>query len=192
MKNANSTNSQVQTFNFQADLISPAHRIRVVTVDGAPWFVTSDVSEALGFTYENAKYHIKNNLSDDESGVMEKRASSQTTLSLFPGTTARVSMVSESALYKLILRSNVPTAKPFQDWVTKVVLPAIRKDGAYIMGEEKVVTGEMSEDELVLKAVGILQKKVERLTAERDLAIRAALVPELPYKVLYKPRGVVV
>ena len=75
-----------------------------------------------------------------------------------------VSLVSESGLYKLVLRSNKPEAKPFQDWVTKTVLPAIRKDGAYIMGEEKVATGEMSEDELVLKALGILQKKVERLS----------------------------
>ena len=34
------------------------------------------------------------------------------------------------------------TAKPFQDRVTKTVLPAIRKDGAYIMGEEKAATGD--------------------------------------------------
>lgn len=51
------------------------------------------------------------------------------------------------------MRSNKPEARAFQDWVTKVVLPAIRKDGAYVMGEEKVVTGEMTEDELVLKAI---------------------------------------
>lgn len=40
------------------------------------------------------------------------------------------------------MRSNRPEAKPFQDWVTKVVLPAIRKDGGYILAEEKVATGE--------------------------------------------------
>jgi prophage antirepressor-like protein len=39
-------------------------------------------------------------------------------------------LISESGLYKLILRSDKPQAKPFQDWVTQVVLPAIRKDGA--------------------------------------------------------------
>lgn len=65
-------------------------------------------------------------------------------------------------------RSYKPEAKAFQDWVTRVVLPAIRKDGAYVLGEEKVVTGEMDEDELVLKALGILQRKTERLTLERD------------------------
>ena len=68
------------------------------------------------------------------------------------------------------MRSNKPEAQFFQGWVTKVVLPAIRKDGAYIMGEEKVASGEESEDELVLKALGILQKKVDRITQERDRA----------------------
>lgn len=54
-------------------------------------------------------------------------------------------IVSESGLYALILGSRMPKAKAFRRWVTGVVLPAIRKDGAYIKGEEKVVTGEMSK-----------------------------------------------
>ncbi len=40
-----------------------------------------------------------------------------------------VTLVSESGLYKLIMRSNSLAALPFQDWVTREVLPAIRKDG---------------------------------------------------------------
>jgi prophage antirepressor-like protein len=59
-----------------------------------------------------------------------------------------------------------PTIKKFQDWVTKDVLPAIRKDGAYVMGEEKVRTGEMSEDEFVLKAMTMLQGKAQRFCEE--------------------------
>lgn len=55
-------------------------------------------------------------------------------------------LIFESGLYKLIMRSNKPEAAQFQDWVTKVVLPAIRKDGAYIEGEEKLASGELSED----------------------------------------------
>lgn len=43
-------------------------------------------------------------------------------------------IVNESGLYSLILRSRKPEAKRFKKWVTSVVLPAIRKDGAYIMG----------------------------------------------------------
>jgi phage regulator Rha-like protein len=44
-------------------------------------------------------------------------------------------IVSESGLYKVLMRSDKPEAKAFQDWVTRDVLPAIRKDGAYVMGD---------------------------------------------------------
>ena len=62
------------------------------------------------------------------------------------------------------MRSDKPEVRAFQDWVTRVVLPAIRKDGAYVMGEEKVA----SEDELVMRAMSIMSRKVERLAKERD------------------------
>ncbi|USQ73511.1 hypothetical protein NF552_05105 [Roseomonas mucosa] len=37
------------------------------------------------------------------------------------------------------MRSDKPEARQFQEWVTRDVLPAIRKDGAYVMGEEKAL-----------------------------------------------------
>ncbi len=43
--------------------------------------------------------------------------------------------VSESGLYKLIMRSDKPQAKAFQDWVAKEVLPSIRKTGSYVTGQ---------------------------------------------------------
>ena len=74
-----------------------------------------------------------------------------------------MTLISESGLYKLIMRSDKPQAKPFQDWVTKVVLPAIRKDGGYIAGEEKVATGEISDGNAGTKRTpppGIFQKNL--------------------------------
>lgn len=53
----------------------------------------------------------------------------------------RAKLMTESGLYKVLFQSRKPEARAFQDWVTRVVLPAIRKDGGYIMGEEKVATG---------------------------------------------------
>jgi len=82
-------------------------------------------------------------------------------------------LISESGLYKLIMRAH-PNANPavarFQNWVTREVLPAIRKDGMYVMGEEKVKSGELSEDEFILKAMTILKSKAERLTQELAVA----------------------
>ena len=48
--------------------------------------------------------------------------------------------IEESGLYELIMQSRKPQAVEFKRWVRKDVLPAIFKDGAYIMGEEKVAT----------------------------------------------------
>lgn len=140
--------SQVQLFDFGA------LTLRVVELDGQPWFMAKDVCAALGLT--NASVACK--------AVGEGECSK---LNLGQRGLGAALVISESGLYKLVMRSDKPQAKAFQDWVTKVVLPAIRKDGAYVMGEEKVATGEMSEDELVLKAFGIMQRKLQRLTAEK-------------------------
>jgi len=67
------------------------------------------------------------------------------------GTRTQVAkVVNRGGLDRLIMRSDKPEARAFQDWVIRTVLPAIRKDGGYIMGEEKVVTGEMDEDVFIL------------------------------------------
>ncbi len=81
----------------------------------------------------------------------EKRRSGRKELpELFSGSRApSLNLVSDSGLYKLVMRSDKPEAKEFQNWVTKVVLPAIRNDGGYIHVEEHVVSGAMTEDELV-------------------------------------------
>jgi hypothetical protein len=49
-------------------------------------------------------------------------------------------IINESGLYRLIMRSDKATARPFQDWVTKDVLPAIRKTGGYCLNEEARAT----------------------------------------------------
>lgn len=144
--------SQVQKFNF--GLMD----LRVIEQDGQPWFVAVDVYLALGLQQHGG---ILNPLSDDEKTIRGR-----TSVGMSPG--RDIWLISESGLYKLVMRSDKPQAKAFQDWVTRVVLPAIRKDGAYVLGEEKVATGEISEDELILRAMQAQQKKVERLALERD------------------------
>lgn len=92
------------------------------------------------------------------------------------GGNPNTTIVTEAGLYKLILRSDKPEARAFQDLVTGTVLPAIRKDGMYVAGEEKVATGQMSEDELTLLVMDRLRVKVDRLKQERDAAVRAEKV----------------
>ena len=139
------------TYDFQG------HKVRVLTLEGEPWFVAIDVCRVLGFSRpdnmhrtlgEGERIHTPHQMRGDF------------------GLTHRNVLISESGLYKLIMRSDKPEARPFQDWVTREVLPAIRKDGMYVMGEEKVRTGEMTEDEFILKAMTLLKGKAERLTEE--------------------------
>jgi prophage antirepressor-like protein len=146
-------NTQLSTYDFNTNTI------RVVDLDGEPWFVAADVANALQFkNVSTSMSHILSPLGSDE----KMRAPKNLSLARQP------LIISESGLYQLIMRSDKPEAREFQRWVTGTVLPAIRKDGGYIMGEEKVVTGEMDEDAFILKAVEILQGKVARLKAEKE------------------------
>lgn len=104
--------------------------------DGEPWFVVRDVCDALGIS----------NVTDATRNIKDDRK-----LRLNLGLPGRAPLaVSEAGLYDLVLQSRKPEAVKFKEWVTGTVLPAIRKDGAYVMGEEKVAAGEMSEDEITL------------------------------------------
>lgn len=142
------------------------HNIRVVTIDKAPWFVAADVCDALGLhpAPSNGSYQSHYRRLDADQLALA-------TVEQTKGRSLRMKLVAEAGVYTLVMRSNKPEAKAFQDWVTGTVLPAIRKDGAYIKDEEKLATGEMNEDEFVLKAMEILNRKVARITAERDACL---------------------
>lgn len=150
--------NQVQTFGF--GLMD----VRVIEQYGQHWFVAGDVCQCLGLKVDSRNRSYQNHyrrLAPDELSLASVKSASGRG-------TSTAKLISESGLYKLVMRSDKPEARAVQDWVTCVVLPAIRKDGAYVMGEEKVATGELSEDELVMRAMSIMSRKVERLAQERD------------------------
>lgn len=121
-------------FTFNND-----NTIRVVDIDGDPWFLAQDVCRAIGVAVDKRSGNVVfapsrfTTLDSDEVRLHPMQ------VNLADGRVQMRQMyhLSESGLYKLILRSDKPEAKDFQNWVTKVVLPAIRKDGGYIAGEEK-------------------------------------------------------
>ena len=69
--------------------------------------------------------------------------------------------IPENIFYKLCFKAKNEIARRFQDIVTDEILPAIRQTGGYIAGEEN-----MNEDELILKAMNVLNAKVEKLRQE--------------------------
>ena len=87
--------------------------IRVImTEDGEPLFVASDVAEILG--YRDA-YNMTRRLDPDEKGT---RSTST------PGGIQEVTTINESGLYTAILGSRVEGARKFKHWVTSEVLPS--------------------------------------------------------------------
>lgn len=144
--------NNLTNFNFRDN------QIRVVELEGKPWFVAVDVCRVLGMDTGKGTHKWIGRLPADERRTHR--------LAMGIRGNPNVAIVAESGLYKIVMRSDKPEAKVFQDWVAREVLPAIRKDGAYVMGEEQVRSGDLSEDEFILRAFSILQKKVERLTAE--------------------------
>ncbi len=83
-----------------------------------------------------------------------------------PGGPQTLACVTEAGLYRILMRSNSQNARQIQDWVTQVVLPSIRKTGGYVMGQEKVVTGELSMEEMTLRVLQFQANLVEKLKAD--------------------------
>ena len=103
----------ITPFNFND------HAVRVLQIEDAPWFVATDVAESLG--YKSPK-DAASYLDDDEKGSAIVRT---------PGGDQKLTVINESGLYALVLRSRKPEARKFAKWVTAEVLPSIRKTGQY-------------------------------------------------------------
>ena len=99
--------------------------VRVVEVNGEPWWVAKDVCDVLG--YENSRKALADHIDEDEKGV---------TKCYTLGGSQEMNIISESGLYTLILRSNKAEARPFRRWVTHEVLPSLRRNGFYAAGQE--------------------------------------------------------
>lgn len=100
--------------------------VRLVEIDGEPWFVGKDVAEILG--YSNSRKALADHVDDEDKndGV---------TIRDSIGREQKPILINESGLYSLILSSKLPTAKQFKRWVTVEVLPTIHKHGAYMTPE---------------------------------------------------------
>ena len=98
--------------------------VRIVMVDGDPWFVAVDVAKLLG--YANPQKAVRTHCRNARA------------VSTFEGVTDSVTpldpqtlLIPEPDVYRLIMRSNLPAAARFEEWVVGTVLPSIRKTGSY-------------------------------------------------------------
>lgn len=123
--------------------------IRTIEIDGKPYFVGTDVAKALG--YSNPRKAIL----DHCKGVTKRDTPTSSGVQ-------SMSYINEGDLYRLIMKSKLPSAEKFESWVMDEVLPAIRKTGSY----QKPMT---LEEQLQIVAKGTLEVKEEIRKANEDL-----------------------
>ena len=92
--------------------------IRTIEIDGKPYFVGTDVAKALG--YSNPRKAIL----DHCKGVTKRDTPTSSGIQ-------SMSYINEGDLYRLIIKSKLPSAEKFESWVMDEVLPIIRKTGSY-------------------------------------------------------------
>lgn len=158
--------------------------MRHVLVEGDPWFVAIDVCQCLGLKIKSGAYSHMSTLAADEKQLMRKGSVPAQNGELFRGMTTQLVFVSESGLYKLIMRSEKAAAREFQDWVTREVLPSIRKTGGYLLKEDMRSTAaadsraEFPMPSSFSDALRKLADEVERREQSEKLAAELAAARE--------------
>jgi prophage antirepressor-like protein len=115
--------------------------IRGMEVNGKPYVVASDVAKALGYKRPNdaisqhCKYTVKHRIPHPQNKTK----------------TLEVNIIPEGDVYRLIIKSKLPSAQKFEEWVMDEVLPEIRRTGGYI--DEGATTQQLEQ----------LQQKINKL-----------------------------
>lgn len=135
--------------------------VRTVMIGDEPYFVGKDVTDILG--YANSSKALADHV-DDEDKLNNESLSS---LGQRGGW-----LINESGLYSLILSSKLPQAKAFKRWVTSEVLPAIRKNEAYIT-PNKVEELLLNPDAMIRLLVAFKdeKEKAKKLEAEKSYLV---------------------
>ncbi|WP_353107918.1 BRO family protein [Gordonia sp. (in: high G+C Gram-positive bacteria)] len=122
--------------------------VRVITIDGEPWFVLNDLCRALGMARSASQ--VADRL---DKGV--RRAYPLQTA----GGTQQATVVSEPGMYEVVLRSDKPEAVAFRRWLTGTVLPEIRRTGSFVAEQ----TPELAMAQGLMAAQQIIAAKDDRI-----------------------------
>lgn len=139
--------------------------IRTLLIEDKPYFCASDVAKALGYAKPNnaISTHCRSTL---KQGIATKQ-----------GNYSEMIFVPEGDVYRLIMKSKLPSAEKFESWVMDEVLPTMRKTGGYINNVDLMVNtyfSDIPDDQKVLVKglmtnITALQNKNLALNNENDL-----------------------
>lgn len=128
--------------------------VRMLQIEGEPWFVGKDVADILG--YKNSQKAVRDHVDSDDK--LTERI-------VLAGQKREIICINESGLYSLILSSKLETAKKFKRWVTSEVLPSVRNHGAYLTAE-KLEEALTDPDTLIKLATTLKEEKARNKALE--------------------------
>lgn len=136
----------------------------VMNENNEPMFVANDVARILN--YSNPRDAVSKHCKSDgvaKCDIMDNLGRNQS-----------MSVLNEPNFYRLVMRSDMPDAEKFQDWVCEDILPSIRKHGAYMTPDtlEKAI---LSPDFIIKLATNLKEEQTKRIAAEKE---NAALKPK--------------
>lgn len=136
--------------------------VRIVVIDGEPWFVLADLCKVLEIANHR---NVAARLTDDQKGVRQID-----TL----GGQQNMTVVNESGMYEVVIRSDKAEAVTFRRWITSDVLPSIRKTGTY--STAPAVVASSPEEQMALgllaaqKMLDAAKNRIAELEPKADLA----------------------
>lgn len=152
-------------------------KVRVMLIGDEPWFVGNDIAVILGYAYP--KNAVRDHVDDEDKKIVQLSDIQEGDISspspcYIKG--SKITIINESGMYSLILRSTMSLAKSFKRWVTSEVLPSIRKTGGYFVQAKDYPTAlrlladqvEAKEKALAEKAQAEAEKKEAIKTIERN------------------------
>ena len=114
--------------NLQVFKNNELGEIRTLMIGDQPYFVGKDVAKNLG--YAKPTDAVRKHVDKEDRGVSKIET---------PSGVQEMTVINESGLYSLILRSDLPSANKFKRWVTNEVLPSIRKTGSYEISNQREI-----------------------------------------------------
>lgn len=169
----------MNTKKFYSDLFG---ELTTITIEDEPeqiWFVGREVADILG--YQNPAEAIQDHTVYSDRKALKYKAYSKTLLAKLWGKNDFMDkvLINESGFYCLVFGSKKESAQEFKLWVTREVLPSIRKNGGYILGQENLDAEEKEKllikvqklsDEVAAKTLDLarLQKRRHELVEEKN------------------------
>ena len=141
--------------------IFEGHEIEIFELDGEILFNPYQVGECLEISDATVRDHMRKM---NKNQVVKLTNSDVASTNIRKLNNAGENFLTESGLYKLLMKSRKPQAERFTDWVTDEVIPAIRKTGGYIPNNQN-----MSEAEIMATAMQIANRTIEEQRKRIDM-----------------------